>query len=74
VSTLIRQDLCFIADTRNLRVRLIDTTGIISTYAGGGTAVPEGSAATSFLLNQVAHVRGDRDGNINVSVMLFHEY
>ncbi len=58
----------FFSDADNNRVRVINTvTGVISTFAGGGTAIPgDGGAATAAKLNYPGQVAFDRYGNILV--------
>ncbi len=49
-------------------VRRIDaSTGIITTFAGGGTDIAEGVPATSAKLNQPHNVYGDSVGNILIA-------
>ncbi len=60
----------YIADLGNARVRMIDTAGIISTVAGGGsTAVPgsPGLAATAAQLSAPRNVAIDIPGNLYIS-------
>lgn len=58
----------FIADTGNQRIRRVDaTSGIITTYAGGGTVLGDGGAATSALLNSPVGVAIDASGNVYIA-------
>ena len=59
----------FIADFANQRIRKINTSGIISTYAGNGTAGYSGdsSAATSAKLHNPSYVAVDTIGNLYIS-------
>jgi hypothetical protein len=58
----------FFVDYGNGRVRKVDSSGIIRTFAGGG-AGGEGVQATSATLsvNNVRDVKGDRFGNIYIA-------
>ena len=59
----------FIADFLNNRIRMISVSGIISTYAGNGTAGYSGDngAATSAKLNGPRAVVADKNGNIYIA-------
>jgi len=63
----------FIADLASARIRKVDAaTGIISTYAGGGSAgnVSDGPATSAgfvFPANSHAGVAVDRDGNVYIA-------
>ena len=52
----------YIADTGNARVRKVDSSGTISTFAGGGTESGDGGAATSARLNNPWEVAVDGSG------------
>jgi len=56
----------YIADTNNNRIRKIDTSGIISTFAGTGTAgfSGDGGSAAAAKLNNPFGVSVDRSGNV----------
>ncbi len=57
----------FIADFSNNLVRMVDTNGIITTVAGGGTVVnSDGSLATQALLNGPSAVAVDGAGNLYI--------
>jgi hypothetical protein len=56
----------FIADYYNVRVRKVDSFGIIRTFAGGGTGGDAGPATSASLTN-VFDVKGDRLGNIYIT-------
>ena len=72
----------FIADTRNGRIRKVDTAGVISTVAGGGLSpttcagstdsVGDGCAATSASLFNPSGVFVDAAGNIFIADSLHH--
>ncbi len=59
----------FIADTLNVRVRKIDTAGIITTVAGNGQlgATGEGVPATEATLNGLADVAAGPDGSLYIA-------
>jgi hypothetical protein len=59
----------FIADTNNNRIRVVSTSGIITTFAGtsSGPFTPDGAQATSTTLSQPKDVKGDSAGNIYYS-------
>ena len=56
----------FIADKNNHRIRKVDTSGIISTVAGDGTAgfAGDGGPATSAQVNSPLRVAVDSSGNL----------
>ena len=58
----------YIADTYNSRIRMINTTGIISTIAGSGTAgfSGDGGQATAAELNQPLQILFDPTGNMYI--------
>jgi sugar lactone lactonase YvrE len=59
----------FIADYSNSRIRVVDTNGIITTFAGTGTASPlngENIPAVSANINKPLDVKGDSFGNIYI--------
>ena len=57
----------YIADQANGRVRKVDSTGNITTIAGGGTSKAEGVQATSVALNAPAAVAVDSAGNLYIA-------
>src|ERR1017187_8699646 len=59
----------YIADTRNHRIRKINTSGIISTFAGNGTPgyAGDGGSATSAELNAPQGVAVDSANNVYIS-------
>jgi sugar lactone lactonase YvrE len=71
----------FIADTYNLRIRMVGTNGIITTVAGNGAAVPaissgtgdsfvyagDGGPATNASLNRPFDVTVDATGNLFIA-------
>ena len=60
----------FVADTFNNRVRKIDPTGVITTYAGTGTPFPvsgDGGPATSARLAWPTGLRLDSSGNLYIA-------
>ncbi len=58
----------YIADRSNYRIRKINTSGIISTFAGNGVAgySGDGGAATAAELNTANGVRADNMGNVYI--------
>jgi hypothetical protein len=64
-------NMLFIADQLNARVRVV-TNGIITTYAGGGSQTVDGCLATSFKLGSVGDVRGDVHGHVYITDMTNH--
>jgi DNA-binding beta-propeller fold protein YncE len=64
--------LLYIADTGNGRIRVVDLgTGIINTFAGGGTAAAptygDGGSATAASLSSPGHVRLGPDGAVYIA-------
>jgi uncharacterized protein (TIGR03437 family) len=57
----------FIADAGNNRVRKVSASGIITTFAGGGTATGDGVAATSAMLSTPDSVAVDGSGNVFIA-------
>jgi len=59
----------YIADWYNNRIRIVNTSGIINTFAGNGTAgyTTDGIAATASELNQPADVAVDASGNVYIA-------
>jgi RHS repeat-associated protein len=59
----------YIADTRNHRIRKVDTNGTITTFAGQGAAASsgDGGQATDAALNNPNDVAADAYGNIFIS-------
>jgi len=59
----------YIADTGNQRIRKVTPAGVISTYAGNGTAgySGDGSAAVNAELRTPAYVALDRNGNLYIT-------
>ena len=61
----------YVADQVNLRVRKINTAGIISTFAGSGgfsvTGTGDGGIATAATFNFIAGVTSDDTGNIYIA-------
>jgi len=58
----------FLVDDNNLRVRRIDAAnGIITTVAGGGTALEDGVPATTASFNQPFGIALDGEGNLYVT-------
>src|SRR5258706_11628181 len=54
----------YIADNQNLRVRKVDTNGVITTYAGGGSNFNRNIPATSASLGSVGALTFDPSGNL----------
>ncbi len=58
----------YIADLVNNVIRKVDAiTGLINTFAGGGTSVSDGVPATNALINSPVNVYGDSVGNIYIA-------
>jgi len=59
----------YFADTKNQRIRKINSSGIISTVAGNGTAAfsGDGAAATLASLSSPSDVKVDAGGNIYIA-------
>jgi hypothetical protein len=66
----------YIADSENHRVRKVNTSGIITTVAGTGTAGYNGDniSATSALLNMPHAVCVDSAGNLYIAERIGHVY
>lgn len=54
----------YISDDQNLRVRKVDTNGIITTYAGGGSSLGLHIPATSASIGSLAALATDSAGNL----------
>lgn len=62
------QDNLYIADFLNLKVRKVSPSQIITTFAGGGKAVPgDGGPATSSKLTGPSGLAVDAQGNVYIS-------
>lgn len=58
----------YFSDVYNNRVRKVDTAGIISTIAGGGTSTPgDGGPATDATVNRPAGIAFDASGNLYIA-------
>lgn len=57
----------YIVDSNSSKVKKVDLSGNISTYAGGGVSTAEGSIATSAQLTDPFDVAIDSKGNVYVS-------
>ncbi len=57
----------YIADSYNNRIRMVNTSGNISTFAGGGTAQGDGGSASLAQLGNVFGVAVDGSGNIYIA-------
>gem|GEM_PF-1459388 len=59
----------YLLDNSDLRVRKVDTNGIITTYAGGGSSIYaiDGVAATTALLNNPSAIACDKWGNLYIA-------
>ncbi|MBM3784459.1 MAG: hypothetical protein FJW30_08870 [Acidobacteria bacterium] len=62
-----RDGSVYMADRSNFRVRRITQAGMISTVAGGGHQVPDGSPASTTPLLRPAGMAIDRSGNLFVA-------
>ncbi len=58
----------FIADSGNQRIRKVDPSGNISTFAGGGDALGDGGPAIQARLGSPAGVAVDAAGNLYIAV------
>ncbi len=67
--TLDSSDQLYIADANNFRIRLVNTTGTISTVVGTGTSgfSGDGGSATQANINYVYGVRLDNSGHLFVA-------
>ncbi len=70
--TLDKYGNLYIADVYNNRVRKVDTSGMISTFAGGGTwgVTGDGGPATNASVEQPFGVAFDRAGNLYIAEMM----
>jgi uncharacterized protein (TIGR03437 family) len=57
----------YIADEDNGRIRKVDSTGNITTFAGGGTSTTDGVMATNAALNIPLGVAVDSMGNVYIA-------
>jgi len=57
----------YIADASNQRIRKVNTSGIITTFAGGGGSTADGIAATAEALNFPTGVAVDVSGNVYIA-------
>ncbi len=57
----------YIVDGNNNRIRKVDTAGVITTIAGGGSALGDGGPATSAQLNNPADAALDAAGNLYIA-------
>jgi len=58
----------YIADTNNNRIRKVSATGIITTFAGGGSGgLGDGGPATAAMLNNPIGVAVDASGNLYIA-------
>ncbi len=61
-------DNVYIADTENSRIRKVDAaTGLISTVAGGGSALGDGGPAVAAALDRPHSVAVDKQGNLYIA-------
>jgi trimeric autotransporter adhesin len=56
----------YIADPGNARVRKVDSSGVITTFAGGGNTLGDGGPATSAMVNPSA-ITTDATGNLYIA-------
>ncbi len=57
----------FIADNTDNKIRKVNASGIISTFAGGGYEVYDGVPATNATLNQPSAIAVDTAGNVYIA-------
>ncbi len=57
----------YIADADNNRIRKVDTAGIITTIAGGGSVLGDGGPATSAQLMGPSGIALDKQGNLFIA-------
>ena len=57
----------YIADTSNHRIRKVDSSGVITTVAGGGSSLGDGGAATAARLRSPSGVALDGSGNLYIA-------
>jgi streptogramin lyase len=57
----------YIADYNNHRIRIINSSGIVNTFAGGGSSQADSVAATSAWLSYPNGVAVDKIGNVYIS-------
>ncbi|MBV8845553.1 MAG: SMP-30/gluconolactonase/LRE family protein, partial [Bryobacterales bacterium] len=57
----------YIADTGNGRIRQVNTSGVITTFVGGGSTYTEGGIPTASILGQPRGVAVDSSGNLFVT-------
>ncbi len=62
----------FIAEYGNNRVRKVDTNGVISTLAGGGSSLGDGGKATNAQIQRAVGVAVDLAGNFFIADMVNH--
>ncbi len=64
----------YIADANNHRIRKVDSSGVITTVAGTGTAGfgVDGGPATGTLINEPQDVAVDRAGNLYIAERVVH--
>ena len=69
-----KNNILYIADETNHRIRRVGTDGIIRTIAGTGTAgfSGDGGPATSAQLNMPSDVKLDASGNVYIADMMNH--
>lgn len=67
----------YVADEQNALVRVIDPSGQITTFAGGGridgATAPNGAPATSLKLSHTSYVVADTQGDVYFSDFLLNE-
>ncbi|MFI5196504.1 MAG: T9SS type A sorting domain-containing protein [Chitinophagales bacterium] len=57
----------YISDELNNRIRKVNSSGIITTIAGGGTVLGDGGPATAALLNEPGGITMDSSGNLYIA-------
>ncbi len=57
----------YLADAQHGTIRKVDTNGIITRFAGGGSVLGDGGPATAATLSQPTGLAFDRDGNLYIA-------
>ena len=57
----------YISDSGNMAIRMLNASGIISTFAGGAASLGDGGLATNASLYFPAHINFDTQGNLYIA-------